>query len=57
MRRQDSQSEGMRQAFLDVTCADFGVVQIRAGVEDIMYRAECQGCTRGWRSCTEVVGT
>ena len=54
---QDSQSEGMRQAFLDVTCADFGVVQIRAGVEDIMYRAECQGCTRGWRSCTEGVGT
>lgn len=40
-----------------MTCADFGVVQIRAGVEDIMYRAECQGCTRGWRSCTEVVGT
>ena len=57
MRRQDSQSEGIRQAFLDVTCADFGVVQIRAGVEDIMYRAECQGCTRGWRSCTEVVWT
>ena len=52
MRMQDSQSEGMRQAFLDVTCADFGVVQIRAGVEDVMYRAECQGCTGGvgtWR--------
>ena len=54
---QDSQSEGMRQAFLDVTCADFGVVQIRAGVEDIMYRTECQGCTGGWRSHAEVVGT
>ena len=47
----------MRQAFLDVTCADFGVVQIRTGIEDVMYRAECQGCTRGWQSCTEVVGT
>ena len=47
----------MRQAFLDVTCADFGVVQIRAGVEDTVYYAEYQGCTGGWRSCTEVVGT
>ena len=53
----NSQSEGMRQAFLDVTCADFGVVQIRTGSRDVVYRAECQGCTRGWRSCTEVVGT
>ena len=47
MRMQDSQSEGIRQAFLDVTCADFGVVQIRAGVGDAVYRAEYQGCTGG----------
>ena len=57
MRRQDSQSEGIRQAFLDVTCADFGVVQIRAGVEDVMYRVEYQGCTEGWRCCAGGVGT
>ena len=47
----------MRQAFLDVTCADFGVVQIRAGVGDAMYRAEYQGRMGGWRCCAGGVGT
>ena len=47
----------MRQAFWGVTCADFGVVQIRAGVGDAVYHAEYQGCMERWRCCAGGVGT